>query len=183
MKHVDQTKAKMKDTIEHFKGELKNLRGNRANPGMLDNVQVEIYGSQMRLRDVANVTAPEARQLLITPFDPNTAGSVAKGIEKANLNLQPILDGHVVRINVPPMTEEMRKEIAKQAKKKAEDAKVVIRDIRRKGNEAVRKQKADGDITEDDVKKFEKMIQDATDQNCKEIDTLLAAKEKELMSV
>lgn len=183
MKIVDQIKQKMKEAIEHFKTELKSLRSGRASPGILDNVQVEIYGSQMRLREVANVTAPEARQLLITPFDPNTAGAISKGIEKANLNLQPILDGHIVRINVPPMDEAMRKEIAKQAKKKSEDAKVVIREIRRKGNDTVRKQKADSEITEDEVKKAEKQIQDLTDQNCKEIDTLLAAKEKEIMTV
>lgn len=183
MKTVEQVKAKMKEAIEHFKGELKSLRSGRANPGMLDNVHVEVYGTMTPLRKAANITAPEPRQLLITPFDPNTAGAIAKGIEKANLNLQPMLDGHIVRINVPPMDEAMRKEIAKQAKKKSEDAKVVIREIRRKGNDTVRKQKADSEITEDEVKKAEKQIQELTDQNCKEIDTLLAVKEKEIMTV
>jgi ribosome recycling factor len=183
MKVIDQIKTKMKEALEHFKTELKNLRSGRANPGVLDNVQVEAYGSFVRLKEVATVTAPEARQLLITPFDPSTAGAIAKAIEKANLNLQPILDGRSVRINVPPMDESMRKEIVKQAKKKAEDAKVVIREIRRKGNETIRKQQKDGEITEDEVKKGEKQIQDLTDQNCKEIDTLFAAKEKEVMTV
>lgn len=153
MKIVEEIKTKMKESLDHFKSELKNLRTGRANPAVLDNVQVEAYGSFVRLKEVATVTAPEARQLLISPFDPNTAGPIAKAIEKANLNLQPILDGRVVRINVPPMDESMRKEIAKQAKKKAEDAKVVIREIRRKGNEGVRKLEKGGELTEDEVKK------------------------------
>ena len=183
MSITDQTKQMMHATLEHFKQELKNLRSNRANPGMLDNVQVEVYGAQMRLRDVANVTAPEARQLLITPFDPQTAGSISKGIEKANLNLQPILDGHVVRINVPPMDENMRKEIVKLAKKKAEDSKIVVREVRRKNNETARKMKADNEMTEDVLKKTEKTIQELTDQYCRDIDNLFTAKEKEVMTV
>ncbi len=173
----------MQATVEHFKIELKNLRTNRANPGMLDGVVVEVYGSQMRLKELANVTVPESRQLLISPFDPQTAGAIAKGIERANLNLQPILEGQSVRINVPPMDEAMRKQIAKQGKQKAEDAKITIREIRRKNNELVRKQKADGIITEDVMKKDEKTIQDLTDKCCKEIDDLYATKEKEIMAV
>ncbi len=180
---TEQTKSKMQAALEHFKNELKNLRTNRANPAMLDGVIVEAYGSQMRIKELANVTVPEPRQLLISPFDPQTSAAIAKGIEKANLNLQPVLEGQVVRINVPPMDESMRKQIVKQGKQKAEDAKIVIRDIRRKNNELVRKQKADGIVTEDIMKKEEKGIQDLTDKFCKEIDDLFAAKEKEIMTV
>lgn len=183
MSVTDQTKQKMQATVEHFKTELKNLRTNRANPGMLEGVVVEAYGSQMRLKEMANVTVPESRQLLISPFDPQTAGAIAKGIERANLNLQPVVEGHTIRINVPPMDEAMRKQIAKQGKQKAEDAKITIREIRRKNNELVRKQKADGIITEDIMKKDEKTIQEFTDKFCKEIDDLYTAKEKEIMSV
>lgn len=183
MSVTDQTKAKMVATVDHFKQELKNLRSNRANPGMLEGVMVEAYGSQMRIKELANITTPEPRQLLVSPFDPQTAAAIAKGIERANLNLQPVVEGHVIRINVPPMDESMRKEIVKQAKKKAEDSKIVIREIRRKGNEQVKKQKADGEITEDIMKKSEKTIQDLTDQYCKEIDTLFTAKEKEILTV
>ncbi len=179
----DQAKTKMQAALEHFKQELKNLRTNRANPGMIDGVAVEVYGTQMRIRDLATVTVPEPRMLLVSPFDPQTAGPISKAIEKANLNLQPILEGNIIRINVPPMDESVRKEIVKVGKKKAEDAKIVIRDIRRKNNELVRKQKADGDLTEDVMKKAEKTIQDLTDQFCKEIDDLFAAKEKEIMVV
>src|SRR5580704_12002550 len=157
---TEQTKVKMHATVEHFKTELKNLRSNRANPAMFDGVTVEVYGTHMRIKELANVTVPEQRQILITPFDPQTTSAIAKGIEKANLNLQPRVEGHVIRINVPPMDEAMRKQIAKQGKQKAEDAKIVIRDIRRKNNDLVRKQKADGLMTEDVMKKEEKGIQE-----------------------
>lgn len=183
MSLTEQAKTKMQATAEHFKTELRNLRSNRANPGVLDGVLVEMYGAQMRLKELATVSVPEPRQLLVVPFDPKTAGAIAKGIERANLNLQPIVEGHAVRINVPPMDEAMRKQIAKQAKQKAEETKVTIREIRRKNNDLVRKQKADGIITEDVMKKDEKTIQELTDKFCKEIDDLYTAKEKEIMTV
>lgn len=183
MSLLEQTKAKMVVAIDHFKQELKNIRTGRANPAMVENVQVELYGTQMRIKELANITAPEARQLLITPFDPQTTNAIAKGIEKANLNIQPIVDGHIVRISIPPMDESMRKEMVKQGKKKAEDTKVVIREVRRKQNELVRKQKTDGDIPEDVMKKWEKTIQEYTDSYCKETDDLMVAKEKEIMTV
>src|SRR5690242_11602912 len=105
-----QAKEKMQATVDHFKTELKTLRTNRANPAMVDGVTVEVYGAFMRLKELANITVPEPRQLLIAPFDPQTAGPIAKSIEKANLNLQPILEGGAVRIMVPPMDEAMRKQ-------------------------------------------------------------------------
>ncbi len=178
-----EAKTKMQAAVDHFKSELKNLRSNRANPGILDAVLVEVYGSTMRIKELANITTPESRQLLISPFDPKSASAIAKGIEKANLNLQPIVEGHVIRINIPPMDESMRKQIVKQGKQKAEDTKIVIREVRRKNNEAVRKQKADGLLTEDAMKKEEKTIQELTDKFCKEVDDLFAAKEKEIMTV
>jgi len=183
MSVTEQTKSKMQAALDHFKTELKNLRTNRANPSMFEGVSVEVYGTHMRIKELASISAPESRQILITPFDPQTASAISKGIEKANLNLQPILEGHIVRINVPPMDEAVRKEIVKQGKKKAEDAKIVIREIRRKNNELIRKMKADGDMTEDVMKKDEKIIQELTDKFCKEIDDLFAVKEKEIMTV
>ena len=183
MSVTDQTKSKMQAALDHFKSELKNLRTNRANPSMFEGISVDVYGTHMRIKELASITTPESRQILITPFDPQTASAISKGIEKANLNLQPILEGHIVRINVPPMDEAVRKEIVKQGKKKAEDAKIVIREIRRKNNELIRKMKADGDMTEDVMKKDEKIIQELTDKFCKEIDDLFAVKEKEIMTV
>ncbi len=183
MSIADDTKAKMQDALEHFKKELSQLRSGRANPSILDAVSIEVYGTQMRIRELANVSTPESRQILITPFDPQTAGPIAKSIEKANLGLNPILEGNIIRINIPPMDENMRKEIVKQAKKKTEDAKVAVREVRRKGNDLVRKQKADSEITEDEMKKTEKKIQELTDDFCKQIDELFAVKEKEIMTV
>ena len=183
MSTAEQAKKNMQSVIEHFKQELKNLRTGRANPSILDGVMVEAYGSSMRLKELANVTSPEPRVLLITPFDPQTAGPIGKGIERANLNLQPILDGQVVRISIPPMDEAMRKDIVKQGKKKAEESKISLREVRRKQNEITRKQKSDGDLTEDVVKKLEKAIQEYTDQYCKEVDSLMNIKEKEILTV
>jgi ribosome recycling factor len=178
-----EVEAKMQTALDHFKQELKNLRSNRANPGMVESVAVEVYGAHMKIKELASITTPEARQILITPFDPQTAGAIAKGIEKANLNLQPVQEGGAVRINVPPMDQSMRGEIVKQGKKKAEDSKIVLREIRRKSNDMIRKQKADGVITEDGLKKLEKAIQELTDKFCKAVDDLFTAKEKEIMAV
>ncbi len=178
-----QVQSGMQVALNHLKGELKNLRTSRANPAMLDSVQVEVYGTKMRLRDVANVTTPEPRQLLVTPFDTSNVGGIAKGIENANLNVLPVVDANVVRINIPPMDESMRKKMAQQCKKKGEEAKIAIREVRRKYNDLVRKQKSDGDLPEDQMKKCEKMIQEKTDQFCKDVDGICSEKEKEILTI
>lgn len=180
---TEDTKKKMEASIEHFQDELRKLRTGCANPSILDSVMVESYGTAMRLKDIANVSVSEARQLLVTPFDPQVAGPISKGIEKAGLNLQPILEGNLVRVPIPPMNEDVRKDIVKQAKKKAEDSKVSIRDHRRKANDTAKKQKSDGDMTEDILKKTEKQVQELTDQYCKKIDELCTAKEKDILEV
>lgn len=177
------TKNKMEKTIEHLREDFRNLRSGRANPGMLDTVVVEAYGSEMKIRDLANVSVGDSRQLVITPYDGQVAGAIAKGIEKANLNLQPILEGNLIRVPVPPMSEEMRKDIVKQAKKRSEEAKVTIREHRRKGNDQAKKEKGDGTLTEDQQKRTEKKIQELTDQYCKEIDQLFHEKEADIMAV
>lgn len=183
MSILDQTKAKMAAAIEHFKNELKNIRTGRANPGMVENVGVEVYGSSMRLKDIASITVPEARQLLISPYDAQNAGSIGKAIERANLGLMPIVDGNAVRIKIPPMTEELRKKMVKLCHEEREAAKVSIRNIRRDANEAVRKQKSNGEIEEDVLKKLEKSIQELTDKSCKEADDLSEKKEKEIATI
>lgn len=179
----NQVKAAMQAALDHLKQELKALRSGRANPAMLDRVMVEIYGSMTPLKSVANVSVPEPRQILITPFDPSTAHAIGKGIEAANLGVHPIVDAKGVRLNIPPMDETIRKQIAKQCKELGEKAKISMREVRRKYNEMVRKQKADGVIPEDMMKKLEKSIQDLTDRFCKEADTACADKEKEIMTV
>ena len=183
MSILDQTKEKMRAAIEHLQSELKSIRTGRANPGMLDHVMVEVYGTPMRLKDVASITAPEARQLLITPFDANNVGTIAKSIEKANIGFQPIADGNLVRIKIPQMDEGMRKEMMKLCQKRREEAKVSIRNIRRDANESIKKQKAAGEIAEDVQKKSEKKIQDLTDEFCKEADVLCEKKEKEVSTI
>lgn len=180
---LDQTKKKMNAVLEHLKVELKGLRTGRANSGMLDTVHVEVYGSKMKLKELAGVSVPEARLLLITPFDPQNVHAIAKGVEAANLNLQPIVDGNLVRVKVPEMDKAVRGEMCKQAKKKCEDAKVAIRNVRREGNEQAKKQKSDGLIPEDMLKKIEKNIQDLTDKSCKQADEQTAEKEKEIMQI
>lgn len=177
---IEHTKVKMTAAIDHLKEELKGIRTGRANTAMFDNVMVDVYGSQMRIKDVASITSPEPRQLMITPFDPQTRGAIGKAIEKANLGVMPIVDGNVVRIRIPPMDDSMRKEMGKLCHRKREEAKVGIRNIRRDANELVRKQKSDGLIAEDMMKKFEKNIQDLTDKFCKEADDLSEKKEKEI---
>lgn len=183
MEILDQAKSKMLAAVEHLKNDLKNIRTGRANPGMVEGVTVEVYGSPMRLKDIASISTPESRQLLITPFDPQNANGIAKAIERANLGLMPIVDGHAVRIKIPPMTEEIRKKMAKLCHEEKEKAKVSIRNIRRDANEAIRKQKADGHVSEDIVKKTEKNIQDLTDKFCKEADDLADKKEKEISTI
>ncbi|HPE84838.1 MAG TPA: ribosome recycling factor [Chlamydiales bacterium] len=177
---TDQTKSKMEAALNHLAKELGNLRTGRANPSILDGVNVEVYGANMRIRDLANVTTPEPRQILITPFDRTTAGPISKGIEKANIGLQPILEEGIVRVNVPPMDEQQRRDTVKFGKKKAEEAKVAIREIRRKSNEQLDNDK---NITEDQARGGKKKVQELTDDYCKQIDEMFAKKEKEIMTI
>ncbi len=178
-----QVKSAMQTTLDHLKSELKTLRTGRANASILDKIHVEIYGSFMPLKAVANITVPEARQIVVTPFDHTNTNAISKAIEAANLGVNPMVDGKVIRINVPPMDESIRKQIAKQCKDHGEKTKVSLRDVRRKFNDLVRKQKADGIIAEDQMKKAEKTIQDLTDKFCKDVDITCAEKEKEIMTI
>ena len=180
---VNATKSGMESSISHLKVEFKNIRSGRANPAILDGVLVEAYGSSMKIRDLANVTVPEARQILITPFDANLAGAIGKGIEKANLGVQPIVDANVVRINVPAMDEATRKEMAKLASRKCEDSKVSVREWRRKANEEIKAKKSSNELSEDDQKRMEKEVQNLTDKYCKIADDLFKEKEKEILTV
>ncbi|MGB7978978.1 MAG: ribosome recycling factor [Chlamydiales bacterium] len=178
-----QVKAAMQAVLDHLKAELKTLRTGRANAAILDKVHVEIYGSHTPLKALANINVPEARQILVTPFDHANINAIAKAIEAANLGVNPMVDGKVIRINVPPMDEAIRKQIAKQCKDHGEKTKVSLRDVRRKFNDLVRKQKGDGIIPEDQMKKAEKTIQELTDKFCKDADSTVMEKEKEIMTI
>ncbi len=183
MSVLDQVKKEMQSAVEHLETELKTLRTGRANPGILDHVRVDVYGSLMPLKQLATVSVQEARQLVVTPFDIKNLHAIAKGIELAKLNLTAIVDGKVIRIKFPEMDASVRQEMVKSAKEKNEKAKVRIREARRKGNETVKKQKADGDIAEDVVKKTEKSIQELTDKFCKNVDEITEKKEKEILTL
>lgn len=180
---ITQTKQKMLAAIEHLKNELKTLRTGRANPAILDGVNVEIYGSMMRLKELSTVSSPESRQLLITPFDPRNSAAIAKAIEKGNLGLMPVVEGHAIRIKIPPMDESVRKEMVKLCHKKREECKVGIRNERRHSNDVAKKQKTEGTLSEDLLKKLEKEIQDLTDKFCREADELSEKKEKEIVTI
>lgn len=183
MDTTDQAKTKMQAALEHLKAELKTIRTGRANPAMVEGIMVDVYGSLSRLKEIASINAPEARMLVITPFDPKNAGAIGKAIEKANIGINPIVDGNMVRIKIPQMDENMRKEMVKLCHKRLEEAKISIRNIRRDANDTVRKLKAAGDIAEDIMKKSEKIIQDLTDKFCKEADDIAEKKEKEVSSI
>ncbi len=183
MSILNQTEEKMKAGIEHLRDELKKIRTGNANPSMLEDVNVEVYGTKMKLRDVASTTTPEPRQLLVTPYDANNTDVIAKGIEKANMGFRPIADGNVVRINIPQMDESVRQDMVKLCHKRREEAKISIRNVRRDANETVRKQKSDGEIGEDIEKKLEKDIQELTDKYCKQSDEISLQKEKEVSTI
>ena len=178
-----QVKSAMQAALDHLKLELKTLRTGRANAAILDRVMVELYGSMTPLKNVANVSVPEARQIMVSPFDPSNVNAIARGIESAKLGINPMVDGKCIRLNVPPMDQSMRTQIAKQCKEMGEKAKISMREVRRKFNDLVRKQKTDGTLSEDIVKKLEKTIQDLTDKFCKDIETVCAEKEKEIMTI
>jgi ribosome recycling factor len=178
-----QVKQAMQMAVDHLRQDLKTLRSSRANPSLLDKVYVEIFGSPMPLKALANITIPEARQIVVTPFDDSNINAISKAIENAKLGVNPRVDGKVVRINIPAMDESIRKQIAKQCKEMGEKSKIALREIRRKFNDLIRKQKADGIMPEDQMKKNEKTIQDLTDKFCKEVDGVCSEKEKEIMSI
>lgn len=180
MEVIDTAKAKMRAAIEHLKNELKSIRTGRAHAGMVDSIYVEVYGSNMRIKEIASVTSPDPKQLLISPFDPKNAPFIGKAIEKSNIGLQPILDGHTVRLKIPMMDEAMRKEMIKLCHKKREESKISIRNIRRECNEALKRLE---DLPEDQLKKNEKIIQETTDTFCKEADTISKQKEEEVMHI
>jgi ribosome recycling factor len=178
-----ETKNHMTGAIEHLKQELRALRAGRANSSLVEGIHVDVYGSVMKVKEVATITTPEPRQLLITPFDASNAGHIAKAIDKANLGLRVSVEGKFVRVTFPELDQNRRKELVGQVHKKREDCKISIRNIRRDSNEKTKKLKDDGDLPEDDYKKLEKQIQDLTNQFCKEADETSTAKENEIMTV
>ena len=174
---------RMDGALIHLEDEFGAVRAGRANPKVLDRITVEYYGSETPLNGVATISTPDARTLVIQPWDTKLLKDIQKAIQTSDLGINPQNDGRVIRLIFPQLTEERRKELAKQVKKYAEEAKVAMRNIRRDGMDYVKKLKKNSEITEDDQKKAEKDLQDLLDKMIKKVDVALAAKEKELMSI
>ena len=174
---------RMEKALDHLAEEFGAVRAGRANAKVLDRITVEYYGSETPLNGVATISTPDARTLVIQPWDTTLLKEIQKSIQASDLGINPQNDGKVIRLIFPQLTEERRKDLTKQVKKYAEEAKVAMRNIRRDGMDYVKKLKKDSEITEDEQKKAEKDLQDLLDKYIKKADEALAAKEKELMSI
>ena len=174
---------KVEKSLHVWKEELGRVRGGRANAALVDKVTVEYYGTPTPLKALANISVPEPRTLMISPFDPKSIPEIEKAINAANIGINPVNDGKVIRLQIPQVTEERRKELNKTVKKMGEDTKVAIRNLRRDANDKVKKMEKNGDFTEDDAKDTMDDIQKAVDKAIKDIDKIVADKEKEIMEV
>ncbi len=174
---------KMQKSVQALLNEYATVRAGRANPSVLDKVSVEYYGVPSPVNQVAAISVPDARTLLITPWDKSTLRDIERAILTSDIGINPQNDGSVIRLTFPPLNEERRKELGKSIYKYAEDAKVAVRSIRRDGIEKLKEKKKNAELTEDDLKIAEKKMQDLTDKYCKEIDAEAAAKEKEIMEL
>ena len=180
---IKDTKARMKISIDSLSRELANISAGRANSNLLNGVTVDYYGAPTPIQQLASINVPEARLLVISPYDKGSVEDIEKAINAANLGVNPTSDGEVIRITVPALTEERRKELFKEVKKIGENAKVSVRNIRRDVNDTLKKQEKDGELTEDDLKTQTDNVQKATDDSIKEIDQLVDDKEEDIMSV
>ncbi|MBM7540603.1 ribosome recycling factor [Amphibacillus cookii] len=180
---IKEAKQKMEQAIQSFSKQLATVRAGRANPAILNSVFVDYYGAATPLNQLATISAPEARLLLITPFDKSAIGEIEKAIQKADLGLAPSSDGNVVRIAIPALTEERRKELVKVVGKFSEEAKVQVRNVRRDANDQLKKAEKNGDLTEDDLRGYQDDVQTETDQSINKIDNLVKEKEAEIMEV
>ena len=179
---IKNAEDRMKKAIDALKRELASFRAGRANPALLDRIQVDYYGTPTPLNQVGTISTPDPRTLVIQPWDKSVLGEIEKAIQKSELGLTPNNDGNIIRINIPMLTEERRADLVKQTKKSGEDAKVAVRNIRRDANEEVKKLEKD-EISEDESRRYQEQIQKITDRYISEIDKVLANKEKEIMEV
>ncbi len=181
-KQVTDAKALMDKAIEHADSELNKIRAGKANPSLLDDIMVDYYGTPTPLSQVGNVNTPDARTIIVQPWEKSLLGAIEKAIKEANLGFNPQNDGVIIRINVPPLTEERRRDLVKKAKGEAETGKIAIRNIRKDANEKIKKLKSEG-VSEDEIKVGEADVQKLTDTYIIKIDQLSEAKEKDIMTV
>jgi ribosome recycling factor len=181
---TDQYELKMTSAIEHFEDELKKVRTGRAHPGMLDGVNVEVYGTKLPLNQAANITAPEAQMLLVTPFDPSNIAAITSAIrENQTLGFNPSDDGRVIRVPVPPLTEERRKQLVKQTGEKVEEARIALRNIRQDALKDAKRKKDAKELSEDDVRAIEKEIDRLMGDYQQKIDEAFKTKEKDILTI
>ncbi|MBR3786480.1 MAG: ribosome recycling factor [Firmicutes bacterium] len=184
MSHSHKTlEERIARSISMLKEDLNTVRAGRANPALLDKVMVDYYGCPTPLKNLSNISVPDPRTLMITPFDAKSIGDIEKGINIADIGITPTNDGKVIRLVIPALTEERRKELTKTTKKMGEDAKIAIRNLRRDVNDHLKKAQKDGELTEDDLKKELDKVQKTTDKAVKDIDDIVAAKDKEILEV
>lgn len=176
-------KEKMEKTLSVLKQDLNTVRAGRANPALLDQIVIDYYGTPTPVKNMANIQVPDPRSILIAPFDPSTLKAIEKAIQVSDIGINPSNDGKNIRLVIPPLTEERRKELAKSIKKMGEESKVAVRNLRRDANDQIKKDEKAGLLTEDDVKDDLDEIQKMTDKCMKDIDNILAEKEKELMEL
>ena len=181
--NINDFETKMKKTISVLNSDLASIRAGRANPAILDKVSVEYYGVPTPLTQIGNVSVPDPRSILIQPWDASILKDVEKAILASDVGITPNNDGKAIRLNFPPLTEERRKEIVKDVHKKGEEAKVAIRSIRRDAMDSYKNDKKNNEITEDDLKQSEVNVQKLTDKFSKDIDSIVSAKEKEILEV
>ena len=180
----DDINVEMQQAIDHLKDDLNSLRTGRANPSLIENVIVEVYGTKLRLKELANISVIENRQLLISPYDASNLTLISKAIEMDNtIGFQPMIETNVIRVTVPSMDESIRKEMVKKCKEKKENAKIVIREIRKRFNNTAKKKKESGEISEDDLRRNEKDIQNKTNLFCTKADSICESKEKEIVAI
>ncbi|MGD0725606.1 MAG: ribosome recycling factor [Spirochaetia bacterium] len=178
-----QAEERMKKSIQSLLDEFKTLRGSRASQSLFEKIRVEYYGNKVPLNQVATISIPEARLVIIQPWDRSVLAEIEKAIQKSELSVNPNNDGKVIRINIPPLTEDRRKELVKLTKTTAEQSRVSVRNVRREANEEIKKAKSDSEMSEDEAKKATDEIQKLTDKHIEEINKLLEAKEKEILEV
>jgi len=178
-----ETEEKMLKTEQHLQHELAAVRTGKASPALVENIQAEVYGSHMRIRELAGITTPEPRMIVIQPWDMGSLQPIEKAIQKANLGLNPAVQGKIIRIALPDLSEERRHELVKAVKKMTEDARVAIRNVRREAIEHLKKEAKRGGVSEDEEKHAEKEVQKLTDDYIAKLESHLAHKEKEIMAV
>ena len=174
---------RMETTIEHMKTDFSGYRTGKASPTLVENILIDYYGTSTRLKELAGITVPEPRLLVIQPYDPSSVPTIEKAISSSNIGINPVSDGKILRLPIPELSEERRASLTKQVNARSEEARVSIRNIRREGNDISKKAQKNSDITEDDLKLVLKEIQDLTDSSIEDIDKALKAKANELMNI